>query len=66
MSAQDTNPQFYHSDAGSEIIGLMAVSLSGHGGASTVGSAAAVYNVLAKHRPDILRILAERKFRWEA
>lgn len=76
MSAQDTNPQLYHSDAGGDIVSLMAVRLpssssssssSGeHGGASTVGSAAAVYNALAKRRPDILRILAEHKFRWEA
>lgn len=56
----------YHSDAGGDIVGLMAVSLSGTGGASTLASAGQVYNHLAQHRPDILRVLAERKFRWRA
>ncbi|KAF7554086.1 hypothetical protein G7Z17_g3146 [Cylindrodendrum hubeiense] len=37
VSAQDTNAQMYHSDAGSDI-----------------------------HRPDIARVLAEKKFRWRA
>ncbi|KAF7538363.1 hypothetical protein G7054_g2984 [Neopestalotiopsis clavispora] len=36
VSAQDTNAQMYHSDAGGEVVSLMAVSLSGTGGASTV------------------------------
>ncbi|KAI8245087.1 hypothetical protein K4K55_003224 [Colletotrichum sp. SAR 10_96] len=66
VSAQDTNAQFFHSDAGSDVVGLMAVSLSGHGGASTVASAGQVYNHLAIHRPDIVRLLAEKKFRWRA
>ncbi|KAF1809132.1 taurine catabolism dioxygenase family protein [Eremomyces bilateralis CBS 781.70] len=66
VSAQDTNPQMYHSDAGGDIVGLMAVSTSGKGGRSKVASAAQVYNHLAKHRPDIARILAEHKFRWQA
>jgi hypothetical protein len=66
VSAQDTNAQMYHSDAGGDIVSLMAVSLSGTGGASTVASSWQVYNHLAKYRPDILRILAERKFRWQA
>jgi Taurine catabolism dioxygenase TauD, TfdA family len=66
VSAQDTNAQMYHSDAGGDIVGLMAVSLSGTGGSSTVVSAGQVYNHLAQHRPDILRLLAERKFRWRA
>ncbi|ETS86534.1 hypothetical protein PFICI_00362 [Pestalotiopsis fici W106-1] len=66
VSAQDTNAQMYHSDAGGDVVSLMAVSLSGTGGASTVASSWQVYNHLAKHRPDILRILAERKFRWQA
>ncbi|KAF5655315.1 taurine catabolism dioxygenase family [Fusarium sp. NRRL 25303] len=66
VSAQDTNAQSFHNDAGSDIVGLLAVSLSGFGGESTVASAARVYNHLAKTRPDILRVLAERKFRWRA
>ncbi|KAF5014380.1 hypothetical protein F66182_14657, partial [Fusarium sp. NRRL 66182] len=66
VSAQDTNAQMYHSDAGGDIVGLMAVSLSGTGGASTLASAGQVYNHLAQHRPDILRVLAQRKFRWRA
>lgn len=66
VSAQDTNAQFFHSDAGSDVVGLMAVSLSGHGGASTVVSAGQVYNHLAVHRPDIVRLLAEKKFCWRA
>lgn len=66
VSAQDTNAQMYHSDAGSDVVALMAVSLTGKGGASTVASSWQVYNHLAKTRPDILRILAEKKFRWEA
>ncbi|KAM0330682.1 hypothetical protein ACHAQA_003634 [Verticillium albo-atrum] len=65
VSAQDTNPQHFHSDAGSDVVGLMAVSLSGHGGLSTVVSAARVYNHLAEHRPDLARVLAEHKFRWK-
>lgn len=66
VSAQDTNAQFFHSDVGIDVVGLMAVSLSGHGGASTVVSAGQVYNHLAIHRPDIVRLLAEKKFRWRA
>ncbi|KAJ5899908.1 hypothetical protein N7495_004652 [Penicillium taxi] len=66
VSAQDTNAQMYHSDAGGDIVGLMAVSLSGKGGASMIASAGAVYNALAESRPDIVRLLAERKFRWRA
>lgn len=56
----------YHSDAGGDVVSLMAVSLSGTGGASTIASSWQVYNHLALHRPDILRILAERKFSWQA
>uniref|UniRef100_A0A8H7K4A2 TauD/TfdA-like domain-containing protein n=1 Tax=Bionectria ochroleuca TaxID=29856 RepID=A0A8H7K4A2_BIOOC len=66
VSAQDTNAQMYHSDAGGDIVGLMAVSLTGTGGISTVASAGQVYNHLVQHRPDIARLLAERKFRWRA
>ncbi|KAH8203492.1 hypothetical protein TruAng_002363 [Truncatella angustata] len=66
VSAQDTNAQMYHSDAGGDIVSLMAVSLSSTGGASTLASSWQVYNHLAKHRPDILRILGQRKFRWQA
>ncbi|KAH8649149.1 taurine catabolism dioxygenase family protein [Xylariales sp. PMI_506] len=66
VSAQDTNAQMYHSDAGGDVVGLMAVSLSGKGGASTVASSWQIYNHLAKHRPDILRLLANRNFRWAA
>lgn len=65
MSAQDTNAQHFHSDAGSDVVGLLAVSQSGHGGVSTVANAARVYNHLAEHRPDIVRILGERRFRWK-
>ncbi|KAF5502598.1 Taurine hydroxylase-like protein SAT17 [Colletotrichum aenigma] len=45
VSAQDTNAQFFHSDAGSDVVGLMAVSLSGHEGASTVVSAGQVNGI---------------------
>lgn len=54
----------YHSDAGSEIIGLMALSLPESGGESMVASIAQVYNHFTEHRPDILRLLAEKRFRW--
>ncbi|KAK1854845.1 taurine catabolism dioxygenase family protein [Colletotrichum chrysophilum] len=53
-------------DAGSDVVGLMAVSLSGHGGASTIASAGQLYSHLAIHRPDIVRLLAEKRFRWRA
>ncbi|EFX00080.1 taurine catabolism dioxygenase family protein [Grosmannia clavigera kw1407] len=66
VSAQDTNAQMYHSDAGSDVVSLMALSLPESGGESTVASSWQVYNHLAQHRPDILRVLAERKFRWKA
>ncbi|KAF4903838.1 Taurine hydroxylase-like protein SAT17 [Colletotrichum viniferum] len=66
VSAQDTSAQFFHSEAGSDVVGLMAVSLSGHGGASTVVSVGQVYNHLAIHRPDIVRLLTEKMFRWRA
>jgi hypothetical protein len=56
----------YHSDAGSDIVALMALTLPSSGGESTVASSWQVYNHLAEHRPDILRILANRKFRWKA
>jgi hypothetical protein len=65
VSAQNTDAQMYHSDAGSEIVGLMALSLPESGGESTVASISQVYNHLAEHRPDIIRILAERRFRWK-
>ncbi len=54
----------FHSDAGSEIVGLMALSLPESGGESNVASIPRVYNHLAEHRPDILRLLAEKRFRW--
>lgn len=66
VSAQNNDAQMYHSDAGSDIVGLMALNVPGEGGESTVASAWRVYNHLAERRPDILRVLAERKFRWTA
>ena len=54
----------YHSDAGSEIVGLMALSMPESGGESTVASISQVYNHLAERRPDILRLVAEKRFRW--
>lgn len=55
----------YHSDAGSEIVGLIALSLPDSGGESTVASISRVYNHLAEHRPDILRLIAKKRFRWK-
>lgn len=66
VSAQNNDAQMYHSDAGSEIVGLMALNMPGSDGESTVSSGWRVYNHLAEHRPDILRLLAQRKFRWTA
>jgi hypothetical protein len=64
VSAQNNDAQMYHSDAGSEIVALMALSMPESGGESTVASISRVYNHLAEHRPDILRLLAEKRFRW--
>ncbi|KAH7305312.1 hypothetical protein B0I35DRAFT_414086 [Stachybotrys elegans] len=50
-------------DAGDDAVSLMAVSMFGKNGKSSVASAPQVHNHLAKHRPKILRTLAERKFR---
>jgi hypothetical protein len=55
----------YHNDAGSDIVGLMALSLPESGGEPTVASLSKVYNHLGKHRLDILRLLAEKRFRWK-
>ena len=54
----------YHSDAGSEIVRLMALSLPEPGGESTVSFISRVYNYSAEHRPDTLRLIAEKSFRW--
>ncbi|TVY37215.1 Taurine hydroxylase-like protein [Lachnellula subtilissima] len=66
VSAQNNDAQMYHSDAGSEIVGLMALNVPNSGGESTVASTWQVYNHLAEYRPDILRRLAGTKFRWTA
>ncbi|TVY50738.1 Taurine hydroxylase-like protein SAT17 [Lachnellula cervina] len=66
VSAQNNDAQMYHSDAGSEIVGLMALNIPNAGGESTVASTWQVYNHLAEYRPDILRLLAGKKFRWTA
>lgn len=55
----------FHSDAASEIVGLMALSLPESGGESTVASISQVYNHLAEHRPDVIRLMAEKRFRWK-
>ncbi|KAF4626885.1 hypothetical protein G7Y89_g11270 [Cudoniella acicularis] len=64
VSAQNTDAQMYHSDVAADIVGLMAISLPESGGESTVSSISQVYNHLAEHRPDIVRLLAEKRFRW--
>ncbi|PYH97888.1 taurine catabolism dioxygenase family protein [Aspergillus ellipticus CBS 707.79] len=66
VSAQNADAQMYHSDSAADIVSLMAVAIPGEGGESKVASSWKVYNHLAKHRPDILRILGERKFRWQS
>ncbi|TVY26050.1 Taurine hydroxylase-like protein, partial [Lachnellula hyalina] len=66
VSAQNNDAQMYHSDAGSEIVGLMALNIPNSGGESTVASTWQVYNHLAEYRPDILRLLADKRFRWRA
>ncbi|TVY35889.1 Taurine hydroxylase-like protein [Lachnellula occidentalis] len=66
VSAQNNDAQMYHSDAGSEIVGLIALNVPSSGGESTVASSWQVYNHLAEYRPDILRLLAGKNFRWTA
>ncbi|GME63457.1 taurine catabolism dioxygenase family protein [Neofusicoccum parvum] len=68
VSAQNAAAQMYHSDAGADVVSLMAVSVpeNSQGGESKIASAWRVYNHLAEHRPDILRLLGERRFRWRA
>lgn len=42
----------------------MALSLPQSGGEPIVSSIPRVHNHLAEHRSDILRLLAEKRFRW--
>lgn len=53
-----TEKQVFHTDAG-DIIALFAIGTAAEGGQSYLSSSWAVYNELAKTRPDLIRTLAE-------
>jgi hypothetical protein len=48
----------YHTD-GADVIGLMCLRKAAHGGLSCVANAVAIYNELARTRPDLAEVLFE-------
>lgn len=50
--------QPYHTD-GSEVVGLLCLQASRHGGASSIVSSVTVFNEVARRRPDLVELLFE-------
>ena len=53
-----TEKQVFHTDSG-DIVSLFALGVAAEGGTSYLSSSWAVYNELAKTRPDIIKTLSE-------
>ncbi|CAK3972351.1 Taurine hydroxylase SAT17 [Lecanosticta acicola] len=56
--AYTTDKQVFHTDAG-DLIALFCLETAAEGGQSKLSSSWAVYNELARSRPDLIRTLAE-------
>lgn len=56
--AYTNDAQAYHNDSG-DLISLFMLDTSAEGGESEIASSWRVYNELAKHRPDLIRTMAE-------
>jgi hypothetical protein len=57
VSQQTTDPQMYHSDFGGDIVSLLVLGTPANGGESLISSTYSIYNYLAQHRPDIIKVL---------
>ncbi|KAG9257812.1 uncharacterized protein F5Z01DRAFT_302356 [Emericellopsis atlantica] len=53
-----TNPITFHNEEAGDIVSWMTRSTAASGGRCIIASCYTVYNVLAKDRPDLLRVLA--------
>ena len=47
----------YHSDFGGDIVSLLVLGTPANGGESLISSTYSIYNYLAQHRPDIIKVL---------
>jgi hypothetical protein len=56
--AYTADAQVFHTDAG-DVVALLALGVARSGGRSLLASVGAVYNELARERPDLIRTLAE-------
>ncbi|KAJ7778639.1 hypothetical protein DFH07DRAFT_901329 [Mycena maculata] len=57
-SAYTTDKQVFHTDIG-DLIALLGIQTSAHGGVSRLSSSGRVYNEIAKTRPDLIEVLQD-------
>lgn len=55
----DLPSQTFHNEEAGDVIGWLTRGAAASGGRCIVASVHAIYNVLASHRPDIIRTLAK-------
>lgn len=64
VSQQTTDPQMFHNDFGGDIVSLFVSDLPLRGGQSLVTSGYTIYNKLAKTRPDLIKLLATKSWKF--
>ncbi|KAJ6497163.1 hypothetical protein C8R47DRAFT_972802 [Mycena vitilis] len=57
-AAYTTDKQVFHTDIG-DLIALLSIQSSAHGGVSRISSGGRVYNEIAKTRPDLITVLKD-------
>jgi hypothetical protein len=57
-SAYTTDKQVFHTDIG-DLIALLSIQTSAHGGISRLSSGGRVYNEIAKTRPDLITVMKD-------
>ncbi|KAK7035824.1 Clavaminate synthase-like protein [Favolaschia claudopus] len=57
-AAYTTDKQVFHTDIG-DLIALLSIQTSAHGGVSRLSSAGRVYNEIAKTRPDLITVMKD-------
>ncbi|KAF8191506.1 hypothetical protein K438DRAFT_1590870 [Mycena galopus ATCC 62051] len=57
-AAYTTDKQVFHTDIG-DLIALLGIQTSAHGGVSRLSSSGRVYNEIAKTRPDLITVLKD-------
>ncbi|KAL8290252.1 hypothetical protein RQP46_003191 [Phenoliferia psychrophenolica] len=63
VKGQTSGNQVFHTDQGGDILGLFVLDRAETGGLSQLASVGATYNALAESRRDILRTLADPKWK---